>query len=137
MRGETGEENFLSWEKFPWSAFSKTYNTDLQTADSAGTATAYLNGVKTRGGSVIRVLIARVSRVNACTAFEFMPIAVRKQVQTASFSLNDDQIPMKPASIGYMPSTSHKQLDLGFPTTNKSNKSLFNVVIRGVVAESP
>ncbi|XP_031549411.1 alkaline phosphatase-like [Actinia tenebrosa] len=52
LRGETGEENALSWEKFPWSAFSKTYNTDQQVADSAGTATAYLNGVKTRAGVI-------------------------------------------------------------------------------------
>ena len=51
MRGETGEENVLSWEKFPWTALSKTYNTDYQTPDSAGTATAYLNGVKTRRGN--------------------------------------------------------------------------------------
>jgi len=50
LRGKTGEENFLSFEKWPWSAMSKTYNTDQQTADSAGTAVAYLSGVKTRAG---------------------------------------------------------------------------------------
>ena len=52
LRNETGEENFLSWEKFPWSAFSKTYNTDSQVADSAGTATAFLSGVKTTAGKL-------------------------------------------------------------------------------------
>ena len=52
LRNETGEENFLSWEKFPWSALSKTYNTDYQVADSAGTATAYLSGVKTTSGKL-------------------------------------------------------------------------------------
>ncbi|XP_048578225.1 alkaline phosphatase isoform X2 [Nematostella vectensis] len=52
MRGETGEENWLSFEKFPWTALSKTYNTDQQVADSAGTATAYLNGVKARAGTI-------------------------------------------------------------------------------------
>ena len=50
MRGETGEENFLSWEKFPWSAQSKTYNVNSQSADSGACATAYLCGVKTNQG---------------------------------------------------------------------------------------
>ena len=32
--------------------FSQTYNTDEQVADSAGTATAFLGGAKTRAGVV-------------------------------------------------------------------------------------
>ena len=47
---QSGEENVLSWEHFPYSAMSKTYNTDAQTADSAGTASAFATGVKTRAG---------------------------------------------------------------------------------------
>ena len=47
---ETGEENVLSWERFPWTALSKTFNVDQQVPDSAGTATAYLEGVKTDAG---------------------------------------------------------------------------------------
>ncbi|MGE8290005.1 MAG: alkaline phosphatase, partial [Stenotrophomonas sp.] len=31
--GSSGEENLLSWERFPATAFSKTYNTDSQTPD--------------------------------------------------------------------------------------------------------
>ncbi|EDY82603.1 alkaline phosphatase family protein, putative [Verrucomicrobiia bacterium DG1235] len=50
QRGETGEENWLSFETFPYTALSKTYNTDLQTPDSAGTMTAMVTGVKTRAG---------------------------------------------------------------------------------------
>ena len=52
LQGGTGEENILSWEKFPYSALSKTYNTDLQVPDSAGTATAFLSGAKTRAGVI-------------------------------------------------------------------------------------
>ena len=52
LRGETGEENFLSWEKFPHAAFSKTFNTNQQTADSAGTATAWNSGVKAQAGMI-------------------------------------------------------------------------------------
>ena len=49
-KGKTGEENVLSWEKFPYTAISKTYNTDYQIPDSAGTATAFACGVKTIKG---------------------------------------------------------------------------------------
>lgn len=50
QHGQTGEENQLSFEKFPATAFSKTYNTDSQTPDSAGTMTAMITGAKTRMG---------------------------------------------------------------------------------------
>ena len=36
----SGEENFLSFEKFPWLAHSKTYSVNQQTPDSAPTMTA-------------------------------------------------------------------------------------------------
>jgi alkaline phosphatase len=50
QRQQTGEENQLSFERFPFTAFSKTYNTDSQTPDSAGTMTAMITGAKTRMG---------------------------------------------------------------------------------------
>ncbi len=50
LRGETGEENLLAFERLPFTALSKTYNTDFQVPDSAGTITAMLSGVKTRAG---------------------------------------------------------------------------------------
>jgi alkaline phosphatase len=49
-KGGSGEENMLSWEAFPYTGLSKTYNTDSQTPDSAGTMTAMATGVKTRAG---------------------------------------------------------------------------------------
>ncbi len=51
-RGEPGEENMLSFEKFPNVALVKTYNTNQQVSDSAGTATAMNTGVKTRAGAI-------------------------------------------------------------------------------------
>ena len=50
MKGKSGEENVLSWETFPWSALVKTYAIDQQGADSAASAPAFLNGVKTNDG---------------------------------------------------------------------------------------
>lgn len=49
-RDAPGEEHMLGWENFPHTALSKTYNTDSQTPDSAGTMTAMATGVKTRAG---------------------------------------------------------------------------------------
>ncbi|XP_071944576.1 alkaline phosphatase-like [Antedon mediterranea] len=52
LAGKTGEEFQLSWETFPHVALSKTYNTDAQVPDSAGTASAFLTGVKTKSGVI-------------------------------------------------------------------------------------
>lgn len=46
------EEGLLSFEKFPYFGMSKTYCTDSQVADSACSATAYLNGVKGNYGTI-------------------------------------------------------------------------------------
>ena len=51
-KGGSGEENRLAWETFPATALSKTYNTDSQTPDSAGTMSAIATGVKTRAGVI-------------------------------------------------------------------------------------
>ncbi|XP_053316877.1 alkaline phosphatase-like [Spea bombifrons] len=50
LRGESGEENIMTMERFPHVALSKVYNVDAQVPDSAGTGTAYLCGVKTNSG---------------------------------------------------------------------------------------
>ncbi|KAK2496745.1 hypothetical protein MC885_012820 [Smutsia gigantea] len=47
-----GEETRLEMDKFPYVALSKTYNTDAQVPDSAGTGTAYLCGVKANEGTL-------------------------------------------------------------------------------------
>ena len=51
-RGEEGEENLLSFERFPYIAMSKTYTTSNQTADSAGTMSAMMTGVKTKSAVI-------------------------------------------------------------------------------------
>lgn len=51
-KGGPGEGNLLAWESFPDTAFSRTYNTDAQTPDSAGTMSAMATGVKTRYGVI-------------------------------------------------------------------------------------
>lgn len=48
--GRTGEENALSFEKFPYVSLAKTYSVDGQTPDSAPTMTAMMSGIKTKQG---------------------------------------------------------------------------------------
>ncbi|MGH0142577.1 UNVERIFIED_CONTAM: hypothetical protein FKN15_014844 [Acipenser sinensis] len=52
MDGKPGEETVLTMDEFPYLALSKTYNVDRQVPDSAGTATAYLCGVKANAKTV-------------------------------------------------------------------------------------
>ncbi len=50
--GHTGEEYVLPFETFDHLALVKTYNTNAQVADSAGTASAMNTGVKTKIGMI-------------------------------------------------------------------------------------
>lgn len=52
QRGESGEENLLYFERFPHLALAKTFNTNQQTPDSAGTMTAIATGVKSFAGAI-------------------------------------------------------------------------------------
>ncbi|MEW6362345.1 MAG: alkaline phosphatase [Acidobacteriota bacterium] len=52
LRGESGEENRLAFENFPFTAFSRTYSTNQQTSDSAPTMSAIVTGVKTNEGII-------------------------------------------------------------------------------------
>lgn len=52
LAGGSGEESSLSFDRFPFTSFSKTYTVDHQVPDSAGTMTAIVTGVKTRSGMI-------------------------------------------------------------------------------------
>ncbi|MGV3534112.1 MAG: alkaline phosphatase, partial [Chthoniobacteraceae bacterium] len=52
QRGESGEDNLLYFETFPWRALSKTYSVNQQIADSAPTATALVTGVKANDAAI-------------------------------------------------------------------------------------
>ncbi len=52
LKGGTGEENVLSFEHFPNTAFSKTYTLDYQVGESAGTITAMMSGQKTHSAVI-------------------------------------------------------------------------------------
>ncbi|HVH17435.1 MAG TPA: alkaline phosphatase [Myxococcota bacterium] len=50
QRGQSGEENLLAFERLPYVALSKTYNTNQQVPESSGTMTAMVTGSKTTAG---------------------------------------------------------------------------------------
>lgn len=63
LNGRTGEENLLHFETFPHTALAKTYNTNQQIPDSAGTMTALVTGVKTFAGAIG---VDQLARRNDC-----------------------------------------------------------------------
>jgi alkaline phosphatase len=50
--GNSGEEEYLTFEEFPHTALVKTYNVNAQTPDSAGTMSAMMSGLKTDVGVI-------------------------------------------------------------------------------------
>ena len=83
-RGESGEENILSFEHFPYVALAKTYNTNQQTPDSAGTMTAMITGVKTLAG--VLSMGPEVSRGDCTDSEQYSVPSLLEQVQGAGYA---------------------------------------------------
>ncbi|NXM16054.1 PPBI1 phosphatase, partial [Ploceus nigricollis] len=64
QQGKLGPETPLALDAFPYVALSKTYNVDRQVPDSAGTATAYLCGVK---GNYKTIGVSAAARFAECS----------------------------------------------------------------------
>jgi alkaline phosphatase len=80
-RGETGEENSLSFEGFPNVALVKTYNSNQQVSDSAGTATAMNSGVKTRAGVIG---VGAAARLGNCAEGQANRVATLGEIAKAN-----------------------------------------------------
>jgi len=83
-RGESGEENVLSFERFPYVALSKTYNTNQQTPDSAGTMSAMVTGVKTLAG--VLSLGPEVNRGDCTDAERYQLPTLLEELQQKGYS---------------------------------------------------
>ncbi|XP_064372798.1 intestinal-type alkaline phosphatase [Dromaius novaehollandiae] len=77
MQGKLGPETPLALDAFPYVALSKTYNVDRQVPDSAGTATAYLCGVKGNYQTVGLSAAARYSQCNTTAGNEVVSVLKR------------------------------------------------------------
>jgi alkaline phosphatase len=68
-RNQPGEENRLAFELLPHLALSRTYNTNQQVPDSAGTMSAMVTGVKTKAGVLsLNDRVARGDHTGAASA---------------------------------------------------------------------
>ncbi|XP_078063768.1 intestinal-type alkaline phosphatase 1-like [Mustelus asterias] len=85
LQGKPGEETILAMETFPHLGLSKTYNVDHQASDSAGTATAYLCGVKANYGTI--GLSAAARRGICQTTFGNEVMSVLKRAKDAGKSV--------------------------------------------------
>ncbi|XP_035697212.1 alkaline phosphatase, tissue-nonspecific isozyme-like [Branchiostoma floridae] len=85
LAGRTGEEELLEMDKLPYSALVKTYNVDRQTGDSAGTATAYLSGVKANYGTV--GVDATVARGDCAASFTAKTTSILEHAHAAGKSV--------------------------------------------------
>ncbi|XP_032924937.1 intestinal-type alkaline phosphatase-like isoform X2 [Catharus ustulatus] len=77
MKGKPGPETPLALDAFPYVALSKTYNVDRQVPDSAGTATAYLCGVKGNYQTIGLSAAARYSQCNTTRGNEVFSVLKR------------------------------------------------------------
>lgn len=80
LKGGSGEENALSFERFPYLSLSKTYSVNGQTPDSAPTMTAMMTGIKTLQGVLS---VTQDVRYNDCASARGKGVATLLEVSEA------------------------------------------------------
>jgi alkaline phosphatase len=80
LNGHPGEENSLSFERFPYLSLSKTYSVDGQTADSAPTMSAMMTGIKTNQGVLA---VTQNVRYNDCASARGQGVATLLEMSEA------------------------------------------------------
>ena len=80
-RGESGEQNHLSFEDFPYSALVRTYSADQQTSDSAPTATAMVTGWHANDASLSVSPELPAGTTDAATVARFSPQTLLEQAE--------------------------------------------------------
>jgi len=86
-QGKTGEEHQLAFDTFENVALIKTYNTNAQVPDSAGTATAIMSGYKTNIGAVnVPPALLKARTADVCNP-EVLPPTLTKRAHDADKSV--------------------------------------------------
>ena len=80
LKGLKGEENALSFERFPYLSLSKTYSVDGQTPDSAPTMSAMMTGIKTNQGVLA---VTQSARYNNCASARGQGVATLLELSEA------------------------------------------------------
>ncbi|XP_028587634.2 intestinal-type alkaline phosphatase [Podarcis muralis] len=87
MKNQLSPQLPLAMDAFPYVALSKTYNVDRQVPDSAGTATAYLCGVKGNYKTIGLNAAARVSQCNTTVGNEVVSVMQRARAAGKSVGI--------------------------------------------------
>jgi len=77
------EREIMSYETFPYSSIIKTYNTNMQTTDSAASATAYLCGVKANQETIGVDANVQVKDCDAMNNEEYFATSILRNFQDA------------------------------------------------------
>jgi alkaline phosphatase len=118
-----GEENSLSFERLPHTALVKTYNSDAQVPDSAGTASAMNTGVKTRIGVIN---FADDQFADACKTPEKLPRTLgeiaRAQGMAVGVVTTTRITHATPAAVyGHVPNRNWEGADRAYPAAERAS----------------
>jgi len=101
-QGKLGEEHALAFEDFDNLALIKTYNTNAQVPDSAGTATAILSGYKTNIGAInVKPNVSVTKMALASCTLKNSPPTLVERAKKAGLSvgiISQRQRPARPAA---------------------------------------
>jgi alkaline phosphatase len=119
----TGEENVLSFETMPNTALVKTYNTDAQVGDSAGTASALNTGVKTRIGVIN---FGESQFADACRTPELLPRTFAERAKARGMAVGIVTTTRithaTPAAVyGHVPNRNWEGADKAYPVTDRAS----------------
>jgi alkaline phosphatase len=119
----SGEENNLAWDTMASTALVKTYNTNAQVPDSAGTASAFNTGVKTRIGVIN---MGETQGPEACRTPEKLPRSfaeIAKSQGMAVGVVTTTRIThATPAAVyGHVPSRDWEGADRAYPASDRAS----------------
>jgi alkaline phosphatase len=118
-----GEENSLAWDGMANTALVKTYNTNAQVPDSAGTASAFNTGVKTRIGVIN---FGQNQGAEACKTPEKLPRTfaeiARAQGLAIGIVTTTRITHATPAAVyGHVPSRDWEGADRAYPAADRAS----------------
>ena len=119
----SGEENNLAWDRMANTALVKTYNTNAQTSDSAGTASALNTGVKTRIGVIN---LGADQGAEACRTPEKLPrtfaeIAKRQGMGVGIVTTTRVTHATPAAVYGHVPNRNWEGADRAYPAADRAS----------------
>lgn len=119
----SGEENSLAWDRMTNTALVKTYNSNAQVPDSAGTASAFNTGVKTRIGVIN---FGADQGPEACKTPEKLPRTLAEMARAQGMGLGIVTTTRithaTPAAVyGHVPNRNWEGADRAYPAADRAS----------------